>query len=64
MTPKPYDTTVARIAGNIASGLATRDDILNHPADEEPLAQIAVRIARLVIAEVQRTEPEKASEPR
>jgi hypothetical protein len=32
MTPKPYDTTVARIAGNIASGIA-REYLPREPGD-------------------------------
>lgn len=55
--PKPdYDTTVARIAGNIASGLLSHEmNAANFPVEE--LAGDAVRLARAIVAEVKRTEP-------
>jgi hypothetical protein len=65
MTPKPYDTTVAMIAGNILGQLASQTSDDNggtfatiHGGDVVE----AVRLARAIVAEVQRTEPEKASE--
>jgi hypothetical protein len=53
---RKYDSTVARIAGNIAAGLVDpfcRDD------DEMAgaLAARAVRIARAIVSEVERTDP-------
>jgi hypothetical protein len=56
---RKYDSTIARIAGNLLSGTnavkvhgAYGDDALRH------LAQQAVRLARAIVAEVERTEPE------
>lgn len=48
---KSYDSTVARIAGNIASGLVRVD------YTREFIATYSVAVARLIIAEVERTEP-------
>lgn len=51
MAAKDYDTTVARIAGNILSG--------NWPqsvTNAEEALEWAVRLARGVVAEVKRTE--------
>lgn len=51
MSKPKYDSTVARIAGNIASGL-------NHEAyTPEEMAVLCVQRARAIVAEVQRTEP-------
>lgn len=59
---RDYDTTIARIAGNIMSGLiniydydmlVTPDDIEQHN-----MARVAVQLARAIVAEVKRTEPE------
>lgn len=47
---RDYDTTLARMAGNIAASLATR-------WDSEVVAQYAVRLARDILAEIKRTEP-------
>ena len=57
---KDYDSTVARIAGNTASGMELT--IAREPEDEarsaeEIIAIVAVKVARAIIAEVQRTEP-------
>jgi hypothetical protein len=57
MAKPDYDTTLARIAGNIASSLAHRS------ADgegwtEDAIARYSVDIARQIVAEVKRTEPE------
>lgn len=59
MKVRNYDSTVARIAGNIASGLVAQwgDRHL------EATAQIAVELARTIIAEVQRTEPLPGPDP-
>ena len=49
-----YDSTVARIAGNIASGLITRG---TYDGDPDKLVEHAVSLARQVVAETKRTEP-------
>ena len=48
---KKYDQTVAGIAGNLASGMES------YKGSIEALAQVAVALARAIVAEVQRTEP-------
>lgn len=53
MSKPKYDSTVARIAGNILSGA----EILTHPDSHERYAQLAVRLARAIVAETTRTEP-------
>ena len=62
MSEKNYDSTIMRIAGNIASGLA------NHPSAMDPFiavsaaesfAIISVRMARAIVAEVLRTSEPK-----
>lgn len=59
---REYDSTVARIAGNIASGLASSSpEALADwalPGDTS-LAEIAVRMARQIVAETKRTEPKE-----
>lgn len=60
-----YDTTIARIAGNIASGLVGREDFNGNPETEAfqcYVAVMSVAFARAIAAEVQRTEPPQ--EPR
>lgn len=59
MEKRKYDSTVARIAGNLLSGAfehfnggAYHEDVIESTARE------AVRWARAIVAEVQRTEPE------
>ena len=57
---RKYDSTVARIAGNIASsqfGLAYN---LAKDADRERFASNVVALARAIVAEVERTEPPQA----
>lgn len=49
---KKYDSTVARIAGNLLSG--NYDKSLNFAEN----AQRAVELARAIVAETERTEPE------
>lgn len=44
------DSTVARIAGNIAAGLVTQKEYSN-----AEVAEISVHIARLIVAEIERT---------
>lgn len=63
---KTYDSTVARMAGNIAAGLVSQIQIyrylnLNETSTEvtEAIAEDAVRIARQIIAEIERPEPQE-----
>lgn len=51
MSKRAYDSTVARIAGNLLSGLVARKAL------EGEYEEWAVRVARAIVAEVQRTEP-------
>jgi hypothetical protein len=67
MTPKPYDTTVAMIAGNILGHLTTQTSTIDEVSTTVSSlcmddVAVAVRLARLIVAETIRTEPEKASE--
>jgi hypothetical protein len=63
-TKKKYDSTVARIAGNIASGLVSKADPngagLNGAAGVSEWARsvvlLSVGLARLIVEEVERTE--------
>lgn len=52
MAAKKYDSTVARIAGNVAAGMWESNKHI------PTLATDSVRLARAIIAEVERTEPE------
>lgn len=61
MKERDYDSTVARMAGNIAAGFVTRD-AWALPSAYDELAQVSVRIARLIIAETKRTEAGKVQE--
>lgn len=54
MSKRPYDSTVARIAGNLLSG-AVVDSFI----DDAKLAELAVRLARAIVAETKKTEPEQ-----
>lgn len=62
---RTYDSIVARIAGNIAGGLASKPDLngggFNGPegiADwAKSITLISVHLARAIVAEVERTEP-------
>ncbi len=53
---RKYDSTVARMAGNIIGG-----DVYD-PAFEDKHVERVVRIARKIIAEVKRTEPKEINE--
>lgn len=55
MTPKDYDTTVARIAGNILSGIGRTT------LDDSNITW-AVSMARGIIAETKATEPVETTE--
>jgi|HubBroStandDraft_6_1064221.scaffolds.fasta_scaffold906683_3 hypothetical protein len=50
---KLNDSTLARIAGNIASGLVNHENRMS----EDDVARIAVHLTRKIIAEIERTEP-------
>lgn len=56
---KKYDSTVARIAGNILSGTFTLEQLNEASQGGEGIYAVrgAVNIARAIVAEVQRTEP-------
>lgn len=55
MNERKYDSTVARIAGNIAGGFGPAALLYDVPT--EKLAAVAVDLARAIVAEVKRTEP-------
>jgi hypothetical protein len=59
---RKYDSTVARIAGNIAGHLVQTFDAAV-PQGHELIAQAAVMLARAIVAEVERTEPKPAAAP-
>jgi hypothetical protein len=52
-----YDTTVARIAGNIFSGLTDRAVTMSDENQRKAVVW-SVRQARAIVAEIQRTEPQ------
>lgn len=69
MRERNYDSTVARVAGNIAAGLVTKPDIRcsSDAVDAASVAEwaqsivlLSVGLARAIVAETTRTEP-KAS---
>jgi hypothetical protein len=53
-----YDSTVARIAGNIAPGLIARGTCDGDPLG---LAKAAVELARLIVALVEDTDPDRTA---
>lgn len=64
--PKPdYDTTLARIAGNIAAGLVNhpyyqlhdRETLKHLGVNEGRLASHSVLFARMIVGEIKRTAP-------
>lgn len=61
---KDYDSTVARIAGNIASGAVIRDFLPSEPGDPtgdqvyRDIAEFTVSVARAIVQETKRTEPD------
>jgi hypothetical protein len=63
--PRDYDSTVARMAGNIAAGLVSKVDIngsglngVEGVADWiKSVTLLSVGIARAILAETKRTEP-------
>ncbi len=58
--PRDYDTTIARIAGNIAAGLAAAIASASGEYNDTHVAHAAVTLARAIVAEVKRTEPPDA----
>ena len=67
MAPKDYDTTIARMAGNIAAGLVTKPD-LNGSGHYgvgglaewiQSVTLMSVGMARAIVAEVKRTAVEE-----
>ncbi len=52
MKPRDYDSTVARMAGNIAAGFVTRSGADNLGL----IARDSVALARKILAETKRTE--------
>lgn len=63
MSKQKYDSSVARIAGNIASGMM--EGWLQWPSYDSGttrvvIVQDSVAMARAIVAEVQRTEPVEA----
>lgn len=60
---RSYDSTVARIAGNVAPALiATFSGDAYDATERADLARVAVALARDIVAEVKRTEPKSAVE--
>lgn len=59
---KKYDSTVARIAGNIAAGIATSYVGADRLIPVMQIAVDAVELARAIVLEVERTEPPAISE--
>lgn len=54
MNKRDYDSTVARIAGNIMSAYECYDLT---PAERQQAAEAVVAMARAIVAETKRTEP-------
>ena len=61
MEKRRYDSSIARIAGNIASGLAQRHPL--HDAQFKDWARQCVAFAREIVAETIRTEPPATDAP-
>jgi hypothetical protein len=55
---RDYDTTIARIAGNITPAMVDMPGfrLPNGAADGDAIAKVAVAMARAIVAEVKRTE--------
>lgn len=65
MAKPDYDTTVARMAGNIAGTVLGAVHDPNTPLGENALTIVAatsVYIARAIVAEVKRTTPKEPAE--
>jgi hypothetical protein len=66
MAKPDYDTTLARIAGNVAGHLACsqewrRNDYRADASQYKTIAFQSVRIARSIVAEIKRTEGDQES---
>lgn len=61
--PRDYDSTVARIAGNIMSGFAAHPEAVQEWATigETSIVQTCVRLARAIVAETKATEYQEPS---
>lgn len=59
MSKPDYDTTVARIAGNIAAGLVPPVAVPHQ--DLPAIADTAVALARAIVARVRETDPHERS---
>lgn len=57
MATKKYDSTVARIAGNLLSGVMAANAYTWHAVPPEAVLA-AVEAARAIVEEVKRTEPQ------
>lgn len=55
MEKKKYDSTVARMAGNILSGEWPKHIAVG---GEDAVIELAIKIARKAVAELERTEPD------
>ncbi len=64
MKPKDYESTVMRMAGNIAGGLVNTYSIndLSREEFQQQIATHATLLARAIVAEVQRTAPDPPKE--
>lgn len=61
---KKYDSTVARIAGNLLSGvMANTNGSAQWDEVSSGAIEAAVQAARAIVAEVQRTEPSAVIDP-
>lgn len=58
MNQRTYDSTVARIAGNLLSGV-WQSGMFNSTTLRHDLVVAAVAMARDIVAETKRTEPPK-----
>lgn len=57
MSKPKYDSSVARMAGNIAAGFVNGLDTYLTDRQAEVIVGTSVKLARAIVAEVQRTEP-------
>ncbi len=67
MEKRKYDSTVARIAGNILSGeqMSGTFDELGRLSHHDTMAVTwSVKVARAIVAEVERTEPPLPEPPK
>lgn len=60
MAKPDYDTTLARIAGNVAAGMMPdylKSPLVDRAATRASIVATSVELARAIVAEVKRTEP-------